>query len=688
MPQVSSDKKVKQAGVPGPLSTAPTPAAAPLASRGYARDRSTVQPPPQRAARHPNAILGDTYTRGASAKTAAQDGLAPGVAASHQMAKTDLPEIAPHSEALAQVAAKYRLPPALLAAVISRESRGGKALDGQGRGDHGYGVGVMQVDTDYHKSEGGGWDRAHLEQGARILADQLAVIRQKHPDWPPALQLRGAVAAYNMGPAKVQTIAHMDVGSTGGDYSSDVWARAQYYAKHIGAEPAVTEAARPSAAGKTAPEAGLAAPAGGSRDERSTAGSGGSAGSGGPAGASAAGNKSQPSDFKGWYVKGPEAERVAAGRMLRVGHAGAAVREVQQRLGLEADGLFGPATEAAVKRFQAEHGLTPPPGREGNVGPTTLEWLRKTTAQPAAKPGTSVTPAPNGQTPATRQPNAPQPGQSAKQPPKPASDPRTAFEQAMQRGKVLGMGDSGPEVKGLQQALGLTSAGQTGRFGPTTEAQVKAFQRQHGLAVDGRVGPDTFGALQAGSGGGGGGDTISPAGRAAMTALAKVAARNSHKAPAGKCYGAVLGPQASAYAELAASEHGSKLYKQMADSIPSSHTSYAVQLAHWLLSKGKDGVTAADKMGFRVIEADGKTTLGQYLAKRPELKGAIAVVPYGQQGTASREWNAAAAYGDEKWGRGVGDVCVVTGTGAQPRFVADGGIRHERATMWWLVHPK
>jgi peptidoglycan hydrolase-like protein with peptidoglycan-binding domain len=47
------------------------------------------------------------------------------------------------------------------------------------------------------------------------------------------------------------------------------------------------------------------------------------------------------------------------------------VRQLQAKLGLTTDGVFGPETEATVRQFQRDHGIVP----DGIVGPKTWASL-------------------------------------------------------------------------------------------------------------------------------------------------------------------------------------------------------------------------------------------------------------------------------------------------------------------------
>ena len=67
----------------------------------------------------------------------------------------------------------------------------------------------------------------------------------------------------------------------------------------------------------------------------------------------------------------PVASPSASGGTLRRGSKGDDVKKMQAKLGLTADGDFGPGTEAALKKWQADNGLT----ADGVAGPKTLAKL-------------------------------------------------------------------------------------------------------------------------------------------------------------------------------------------------------------------------------------------------------------------------------------------------------------------------
>jgi peptidoglycan hydrolase-like protein with peptidoglycan-binding domain len=152
-------------------------------------------------------------------------------------------------------------------------------------------------------------------------------------------------------------------------------------------------------------------------------------------------------------VQGTAGAGGAAGTQPGEAGASGSVARLQRALGVPADGDFGPETEAAVRAFQARHGLTV----DGVVGPAT--W---------GAAGVS--------------------GQGILRPPA-AALPHAHRHAGGAHGGTHAGGDS---VRQLQEALHLPA---DGTFGPETEAAVKRFQADHGLEADGVVGPATWGAL-------------------------------------------------------------------------------------------------------------------------------------------------------------------------------------------------
>ncbi len=145
--------------------------------------------------------------------------------------------------------------------------------------------------------------------------------------------------------------------------------------------------------------------------------------------------------------------------VLSPGNEGRQVELLQQALGnVTVDGVYGPATEEAVQKFQASRGLTV----DGIVGPLTSAALR-------------------GQTPAR------------------ASVADVSDMASSEGGEESAGGDA---VARLQSALRLTADGD---FGPETEAAVRRLQARHGLTVDGVVGPATWSVI-----GVGGEETLTP----------------------------------------------------------------------------------------------------------------------------------------------------------------------------------
>ncbi|XP_061585855.1 lysozyme g-like isoform X1 [Cololabis saira] len=168
-------------------------------------------------------------TSGASQQTARQDRLTfAGVRASQQMARTDSRRMARYRTMIQRVGSRLNIDPALIAGIISRESRAGNVLQ-NGWGDHGNGWGLMQVDKRHHTIRGGWNSEEHLRQATDILVYFIKRIQRKFPTWTKEQQLKGGIAAYNTGDGRVNSYQGVDSRTTGRDYSNDVVARAQWY---------------------------------------------------------------------------------------------------------------------------------------------------------------------------------------------------------------------------------------------------------------------------------------------------------------------------------------------------------------------------------------------------------------------------------------------------------------------------
>lgn len=122
--------------------------------------------------------------------------------------------------------------------------------------------------------------------------------------------------------------------------------------------------------------------------------------------------------------------------ILKRGLKGAPVKRLQEKLGVTADGDFGPGTEKALRDYQAANGLVV----DGVAGPDTFTAM------------------------------------------------------GLHELVLLRKGSRGAAVKKLQEALDI---GADGIFGSGTEAAVKKFQDMSGLDADGLAGPETLAMLSA-----------------------------------------------------------------------------------------------------------------------------------------------------------------------------------------------
>jgi peptidoglycan hydrolase-like protein with peptidoglycan-binding domain len=121
--------------------------------------------------------------------------------------------------------------------------------------------------------------------------------------------------------------------------------------------------------------------------------------------------------------------------ILKKGLSGEPVKRLQGKLGVEADAVFGSATEKALKDWQAKNGLA----ADGIAGPDTFMTM------------------------------------------------------GLYELVLLKEGTRGEAVKKLQEKLGV---GADGQFGSGTEKALRDYQAKNGLVADGTAGPATLAQMQ------------------------------------------------------------------------------------------------------------------------------------------------------------------------------------------------
>ncbi|XP_008508170.1 lysozyme g-like protein 2 isoform X2 [Equus przewalskii] len=149
-----------------------------------------------------------------------------GIPGSEMFAEMDLRALKPYRVLIKEVGLRHCVDPALIAAIISRESHGGVVLkDGW---DHkGLKFGLMQLDKKSHHPVGT-WDsKEHLLQAVGILTDRFKAIQKKFPTWSVTEHLKGGLSAFKSGIDAIATPADID-----NDFVNDIIARAKYYKRH------------------------------------------------------------------------------------------------------------------------------------------------------------------------------------------------------------------------------------------------------------------------------------------------------------------------------------------------------------------------------------------------------------------------------------------------------------------------
>lgn len=141
---------------------------------------------------------------------------------------------------------------------------------------------------------------------------------------------------------------------------------------------------------------------------------------------------------------------------------GPEIGKLQRKLGVDDDEYFGPVTEKAVRAYQKKHGLSV----DGIAGPETLGHMGLVDEPAPSKPKRKPFPLPKGHW--------------------------FGPESSDSRNHSGYWASDRPHIEDIQGKVG---ASKDGRYGPKTRSKVISFQQRAGVAVDGLVGAESWGAM-------------------------------------------------------------------------------------------------------------------------------------------------------------------------------------------------
>uniref|UniRef100_A0A3B3UHI6 Lysozyme g n=1 Tax=Poecilia latipinna TaxID=48699 RepID=A0A3B3UHI6_9TELE len=151
--------------------------------------------------------------------------------------RKDLELMSKYKKDIKSVGKALRLHPALIAAIISKQSRAGGTLDCKGYGKlDSVCFGLMQVcvvtlTSPWPCGRRTAFSREHIDQGSTCLIHLIKDMKNRKPDWSEEMQLKGALVGYMTGLERVPLDQpdHLDSETRTKDFSNDIIARAQFF---------------------------------------------------------------------------------------------------------------------------------------------------------------------------------------------------------------------------------------------------------------------------------------------------------------------------------------------------------------------------------------------------------------------------------------------------------------------------